>query len=551
MLITSLINIQVKYRGQVVAKTAGTTPLIRHAFDVLNAWRQANSGDAVPWQHVKNGTIYVPPAAARPVVEASAPAVTSALPAVSAPQLLSTVAQAIPPSIPEVLTAPKCSSAPSGFQEDDVMVVDSEQEMRRDKGKGRQMEVLVAEKVRAPESKRRNISSKMVAAHHLATEGESTPKPKTSAQARITPSQDVMAPDQLWKTAAERPTQLCDNCSTKGYAGCWTTALQIACSACHTSKTKCSYSASRIARREEMIAAGELPGKKGPGKKKVQDGESEKAKGRKVVGKRKRQGDDADQTSAAETMLVGPGAAGHPCLDTQAPSPPATTAGVPVPTTTAAASTIAVGRIPTVAGLQREVHDLRALMVTLMANQEKLMNENVMMRGWVEVLMELKETMLVSVPELQAELRGLRTAMELERMKAEVAALKKQLANTNVRPARVPRSGPSDDGSSSGTSTSSEDETAAEEPAPLSLDVPTSSMFVHPSQLRESRRATALLESTSNTEDVPMAASPMTVDVAGDTPASSPAPSFIHLPTGPTLTAPPADGASANESTGP
>jgi hypothetical protein len=573
LLVTSLIIIQVKYRVQVVAKTAGTTPLIRHAFDVLKTWHQAKSGDAVPWQHVKNGTMYVPPPADSPALEASVPLMSSAVPVVSAPRPLSTVPPTTPtsvPAVPEVggpaippvaslapliprqahptpeesthtiatvaFPAPHSRSAPSGLQEDDVMLVDSEQEMRRDKGKSRQMEVLVAEKGRAPESKRRHISSKMVAAHHLATEGESTPKPKTSAQARITPSQEVMAPDQLWKTPAERPTQLCDNCGTKGYAGCWTTALQIACSACHTGKTKCSYSASRIARREQMIAAGELPGKKGTGKKKVQDGESEfKAKGRKVVGKRKRQGDNADETSAAETMVVGPGSAAQPwCLETEAPSPLATTAGHPVP-----------GRIPTVTGLQREVQDLRALMATLMANQEKLMNDNIMMRGWVEVLMELKEAMLVSVPALQAELRGLSTGMELERMKAEVAALQNQLAHTNARLSQSHRGGLSEDGSASGTRSSSEHETPEEAPAPFSLDVPTSSMFVPPSELRESSRGTASVEMALHTDDVPRAASPMAVDVASGTPASSPAPGVIHLPTSPTLTAAPADSASA------
>ena len=48
--------------------------------------------------------------------------------------------------------------------------------------------------------------------------------------------------------------------------------------------------------------------------------------------------------------------------------------------------------------------------------------------------MTLKDKMLVSIPELQAEMRGLRTGMELEKMKGEMTSLKMQLATANTRP---------------------------------------------------------------------------------------------------------------------
>ena len=85
-----------------------------------------------------------------------------------------------------------------------------------------------------------------------------------------------------------------------------------------------------------------------------------------------------------------------------------------------------------VAGLQQELTNLWVIMATLPANQDNLMNEVIMLWRWLVVLMTLKEDMLVKVPALQAELRGLRNGMDLEWMKGVVANLQTKLANTNA-----------------------------------------------------------------------------------------------------------------------
>ena len=108
-------------------------------------------------------------------------------------------------------------------------------------------------------------------------------------------------------------------------------------------------------------------------------------------------------------------------------------------------------------------------------NQETLFNENAALRGWVEVLMTLKDKMLVSIPELQAEMRGLRTGMELEKMKCEMTSLKTQLATANTRLAQFEQV------SSSG------DEEDRDHPGDL---------FVHPREFRSSQRAMSLPTAT-------------------------------------------------------
>jgi RNA polymerase-interacting CarD/CdnL/TRCF family regulator len=89
--------------------------------------------------------------------------------------------------------------------------------------------------------------------------------------------------------------------------------------------------------------------------------------------------------------------------------------------------------VPTVTGLQRELQDLRVIISHLAENQEQLRQENITLRGSLEVLQALKEKMLVSVPALEAEMRGLRNGMELEKTKEEVEILHAQLEATNRR----------------------------------------------------------------------------------------------------------------------
>jgi hypothetical protein len=87
--------------------------------------------------------------------------------------------------------------------------------------------------------------------------------------------------------------------------------------------------------------------------------------------------------------------------------------------------------MPTVTALQWELQDLHLVVSNLAESQEKLQQENVMLRGWIEVMQSLKEKMAVSVPALEAEMRGMRNGMELEKTKQEVTTLCAQLEETN------------------------------------------------------------------------------------------------------------------------
>jgi hypothetical protein len=153
-----------------------------------------------------------------------------------------------------------------------------------------------------------------------------------------------------------------------------------------------------------------------------------------------------------------------------------------------------MGCTPTVGGLQRELTDLRTLVVAISATQDNLLRDVTMLRGWMEVLMILKDDMLVKVPELQAEMRGLRNGMELERMKGEVAALQRELAATKAHLVKAPHPVPADssssDGDSADESSGDEDEAVVVDAVATPINLPMSSMFVHPNQLLDSRMST-------------------------------------------------------------
>jgi hypothetical protein len=201
-----------------------------------------------------------------------------------------------------------------------------------------------------------------------------------------------------------------------------------------------------------MVAAGELPGKKASGRKKVQaEGGKVKREGGIAGAKRKQQGETADEESGVDTTageMPSPGPSSLPATG------PTNIGATPAPSSTAnpLVATPQMGRTPTVGGLQRELTDLWTLVTAVSATQDTLLSEVTMLRGWMEVLMTLKDDMLVKVPELQAEMRGLRNGMELERMKGEVAALQRELAATKAHLAKAPRPVPVDSSSSDGDS---------------------------------------------------------------------------------------------------
>jgi hypothetical protein len=201
-------------------------------------------------------------------------------------------------------------------------------------------------------------------------------------------------------------------------------AVQITCMTCHTGKMKCSYSTAHTAHWEALITSGELPvvrgGKKTLGKKQAQAGEGSnvKGKGGKVAaGKRKRQGEEtANEETEAESIPLS-----AVTLNTATPS-----VG-PGPLSTR------VSRAPMVGGLHQELTDLQAKVAILVSDQAQLHNDNNMLHGQVEVLMGLKDKMMVSVPELQTEMKGLWDGMELKKMKRDITSLWEQMAKTNIR----------------------------------------------------------------------------------------------------------------------
>jgi hypothetical protein len=86
----------------------------------------------------------------------------------------------------------------------------------------------------------------------------------------------------------------------------------------------------------------------------------------------------------------------------------------------------------------------------------------------------LKEKMLVSVPALEAEMRGLRNGMELEKTKEEVEILHAQLEAMNRRLAQF------EDEESSGEESEEVEDSETNRQAPVQINLRKSSMFVTP-----------------------------------------------------------------------
>jgi hypothetical protein len=101
-----------------------------------------------------------------------------------------------------------------------------------------------------PQPKQRKVSPQVVPAPHTTggESGASAARPCKQGKAntllaRMTPGSSAAPPDLLWNTLDDRPSPRCENCMVKGHLDCWTTGVKLTCLACHTGKTKCSYSA--------------------------------------------------------------------------------------------------------------------------------------------------------------------------------------------------------------------------------------------------------------------------------------------------------------------
>jgi hypothetical protein len=129
-----------------------------------------------------------------------------------------------------------------------------------------------------------------------------------------------------------------------------------------------------------------------------------------------------------------------------------------------------------------------------------------MLWGSVEVLLGLKNKMLVNIPALEAEMRGLRNGMEWEKMKQQMASLRSELTNTKARLARV--EGRVEE------SSSSEEEEVGDDHAASMVNMPSSSMYIPPSQLHQSRWSPLpVVRSSSNIGNGNNVPVPMAIDL--------------------------------------
>jgi len=252
--------------------------------------------------------------------------------------------------------------------------------------------------------------------------------------------------DLLWSTEADHPTPLCNTCEQQEYDVCHTTGVQLACAICRVGKTGCSYSPFCKTHCAEMMWSGELP----------QAG-SNKVEGKQVVvgkqaaveenngtegngsGKRKRRDEDEDCLDKARDVIAARGPVASPSSSSAGFRPQTgrdalclMSGEVGVGDQSQAKLTpLARSNVPTIASLQSELTDLKRMVNNLVDSEQELWQENIMLWGWLEVLLALKDKMMVTMPVLEAEMRGIRNGMDLEKMKAKVEMLRKQLAQAN------------------------------------------------------------------------------------------------------------------------
>lgn len=200
-------------------------------------------------------------------------------------------------------------------------------------------------------------------------------------------------------------------------------------------------------------------------------------------------------------------------------------------------------RTITLGGVQQGLSDLRMTVAELSSAFTIVSTENVMLRGWVETLMVLKEQMTVTVPALQAELQGLREGMELEKMRSQVTRLQEELASATVRIAKLEMERNSDE----------DDEDEDEDPIPaaphrapaerhagITVQGPRSSMYVSPADFRmRTQKASVMLaaeyQEASSPSDPPVPLSPIPMTTALQSPVIRPTPATVPVIPSPLL----------------
>jgi hypothetical protein len=141
---------------------------------------------------------------------------------------------------------------------------------------------------------------------------------------------------------------------------------------------------------------------------------------------------------------------------------------------------------PTLSGLQQEVNGLQVLVQNLVDGQQELRQESLLIQGWFDVLRPLKEQMMVEILAFQAQMQGLRDAMELDKMKSEMKRLRKELGQASIRIAQLEEVDTSEEGEVEEGEENKQDERCQPKTGNgLKFNLPNSSMFVHPAQLQD------------------------------------------------------------------
>jgi len=364
------------------------TPFLTHAYQVLNEWNQAKAGDSTPWQDIKNGTPYVTPMALS--CTSPMPPHSTGIPSTSHSSALPSHPSNVPPTNPTITTGPPVTVAMATVPPTAKACCAS-----------------TGHATMVP--KHRKVSLKEVPEHHLDTEGAMAAPPPRGA--KTSPSLQLPVPkrikrtpaahdgpvpaDKVWNSPTDWPMARCSTCESRSKLTCHTTGTKTACIECSTSKTKCSFSPFRQARIDELIAAGELPGKskKVAGKKKMNESTAQGKVG-KGVRKRKHPHQDSSNSrdeytpsgtmAKASTSHTSVPLMAHPSTTIAVSTLPVASHTMPLmahPSTAVDMSTVPVSppsgtapppkanrgpvvknrRAPTISGLQREMEDMKCM----------------------------------------------------------------------------------------------------------------------------------------------------------------------------------------------
>jgi hypothetical protein len=311
------------------------TPLITHAFIIINGWQTLSltgSTSQVPWHNIRDQTPFrtLLVASTSGTMATPAPALPTVYVALATPTLAQCTPAPVTPLPVEKLKPPMMKPGEGGH---------------KDQKEGPANDGSAKKAAKQPKP-----SPEEVPAHHLVSEDNAVEeKPK------------ALEPDTLWLHTAECITPRCATCELKAI-WCVMTGQHLACVSCHTGKVKCSYSTTCKAK----LAASSSEGTSKVAGKRKQENINDDYKASSSWAPKKQQGASTDTATRAPSESPGP--------------------------IMLASSKFTL----LVAGLQVSVSKLHAL-VKLMEEQMRILaSENKMIQGWMETMMIPKDKTLHS-----------------------------------------------------------------------------------------------------------------------------------------------------------